>query len=125
MIATQYWGSVGMGECVQKESCPFLRCTLLQRRSVRDAGRHFRLLKWHLPLACAEKKEARFASVALPQNVEARLLFFVGESSTFLGTPCLFLDDMREEPVPSTFPFFKGSGKPNGRPSTCASKEKK
>jgi hypothetical protein len=85
--------------------------------------RHFRLLKLDLPRVCPEKKDARFASGWLPQNVEARLLFFVGESSTFLATPCLFLDDMREEPVPSTLPFFKGSGNSNGRPSTFASRE--
>ena len=108
---------------IEEAGCVCLWCRLLQRRSVGGAGRHFRRLKWDLPRACPEKKEARFASGSLPQNVEARLLFFVGESSTILATPCLFLDDMREEPVPSTLPFFKGSGKPNGRPSTFASRE--
>ena len=112
-----------MGMCIDEAGwvCHWRR--LLQRRSVGGAGRHFRRLKWDLPRFCPEKKEARFASGSLPQNVEARLLFFVGESSTILATPCLFLDDMREEPVPSTFPFFKGSGNPNGRPSTFASRE--
>ena len=54
------------------------------RRKQGTPGRHDRLLNTFLPIGWPENVADLLASAALPTFVEARLLFFRGDFSTFL-----------------------------------------